>query len=288
MMMNNIDVLIYSYKAKNIKDTLNSLFKNVSNNSIINVLLIDQNPIDREKSLKELFNLQYHHIFWDNISGPCFHKSKLIKSAKSDYLMILGESTTLCKNWDLKFIEFIKNKNIILSGNKKTKISNKNIFYIKKEYENSTNFELTNFIDRDFIFGKTDLIKSIEYPYYLKFNGEEELLSLQFFINKIDIFSVPKDQLSYEKNQPILNTYVPFSLNHNYNEVINLFKYNKNNYFDLKNNIDILNFNNFHNFDFSSLEPLPFSTNDVSYDPDNLHFNKVDARRFVARTKAIH
>lgn len=287
--MNNIDVIIYSYKAKNIKETLSSLFSNVSNNSNINVLLIDQNPIDREIQLKELFKINYIHVFWDNIFGPCIHKAKAINNSRSEYLMILGENSILYKNWDLDFINFIKDKNVILSGNKKIQISNKNIFYINKEYQESENFELNNFIDRNLIFGKTDVIKKIMYPHYLKFNGEEESISLQFFIKEIDIFSVPTKSLYYFEDSPITKTYTPFSLNHNYNEVIKLFKYNKNKYVELSNNQKkILDFNKFHNFDFTSLCELPFNTNDVLYDPDSLNFNKVDARRFIARTKAIH
>ena len=287
--MNNINVIIYSYKSKFIKETINSIFSNVSDKSTVNVLLIDQNPIDRDKSLKELFNIQYVHVFWDNIFGVCDHKAKAISASNAEYLMILGENCILSKDWDIKFIDFIKDKNIILSGNKKIKIKNKNLFYIKKEYQESQDFELIQFIDRNFIFGKNETIKNIQYPNYLKFNAEEELLSIQFFVNNIDIFSVPAEFLFYTEDQPILHNYVPFSVNHNYNEMIKLFKYGKNKYIDVRNKKrNLLDFNKFHKFDFTSLQELPFNSNDVLYDPDNLNFNQVDARKFVAKTKAIH
>jgi hypothetical protein len=288
-MTKQITVCIYTYKGKQIKDVLTSLFSNANDVSKINVLLIDQNPIDRKKALANEFDINYIHVFWDSLYGPCFHKSVAINNSESEYFMLLGENSILYKDWDINFINFLENKNAVLSDNKKIKIKSKNIFYIEKEYEESNNFELNNFISRDFIFAKTETIKKINYPDYLKYNGEEESLSLQFFTEGIDIYSIPTNMLHCNQDKPITNTYTPFSLNHEYNEIVALFKFGQNKYINIKNkNRTLLDFSKYHNFDFTSLCYLPFQTNDISYDPDQLNFNQIDARKFVARTKAIH
>lgn len=287
--MNSVDIIIYSYKGKHLKDVLNSIFTNISKESKVNVFLLDQNPLDRKNNLQNQFNIEYSHISWDSIVSPCFYKSTFINNAKSDYTMILGDTCFLNKDWDIQFINFIKNNNIILSDNRKTKLYQKNNFYIAKEQKEISNFELNNFISRNFIFAKTENIKKIIYPNYLKYNGEEEVLSLQFFAEGIDIYSVPTNIVHYSDDQPINHVYTPFSLNHNYNEALQLLKFGHNRYINLKNKSrNILDFKKYHNFDFNNIDFLPFFTDDVAYDPDQLNFNQVDARKFVARTKAIH
>lgn len=287
--MNNIDVFIYSYKGKNIKDTISSLFENVSQHSKINLWLVDQHPIDRTEQIGKRFSVKYSHVFWDSNISPCIFKKESCVNTNADYMLILGDSVFLSKDWDIRLIEFINNRDIVVSGNKKIKISNKNNFYISKTYEDTEDFILNQFIDRNLIFAKGSLFKKINYPDYLKYNGEEETLSLDLFTSGVDIFAAPTD-IAFTVNEDNINSiYVPFSLNHNYNEVIRLFKYGHNKFISIKNrNMTLLDFSKYHNFDFSSLSELPFYTNDVSYNPNNLNFNQVDARKFVARTKAIH
>lgn len=286
-MMNDIGVLIYSYKGKQVKETIDSIINNLSNKYNIEITLIDQNPINRKEQFSKFFKINYVHIFWDLQLSPCKHKSDFIKFSNSKYNLILGDSIIFSKNWDEILINFIKEKNIIISGNTFKKISNENLFYIKKDNLSIDNFTLTNFIDRDFIFGSKENLNKVKYPYYLKYNGEEEAFSIELFSKLINIYACPTELYSNISNKNLEVLYSPFSINHNYNEVIDLIKYGKNKYSELLNN-NIKNFSNFHNFDFNKLNKLPFNTNDVEYNPEKLNFNKVDARKFVARTKAIH
>ena len=94
---------------------------------------------------------------------------------------------------------------------------------------------------------------------------------------------------SYSGPRTLETLYVPFSINHNYNEAIELLQTGKNNFHSIiGREKTIKDFSEYHNFDFNLLHKLPFCTNDVEYDPEKLNFNKVDARRYVATTKAIH
>lgn len=289
MTTNSIDVFIYLYKGKYVKELLESIFTNQSGKNKINVWLVDQHPINREKVLVEKYKIRYSHIFWDWQISPCKYKNDAIVSSRSKYLMLISENISLSKNWDEDLVNFVDDKDIIVSGNKEIKILNKNLFHIDKEFSEIENFTLNNFISREMIFAKSSVFRTVNYPSYLKYNGEEEVLSLLYFINNIDIFAAPTELYNLLDQSPLEKYYSPFSINHNYNEAISLFKDNKNKYVDISNNTEkINNFYKYHNFDFNLLKKLPFEANDVSYNPESLNFNKVDARKFVARTRAIH
>lgn len=289
MMTSDIDVVIYSYKGKLLKDVIGSVFANSSGTRNIHLTLIDQNPIVRENLFTEFPNFTYRYIFWDSQKSPLIYKKDVISKSRAKYILILGDNILLNKNWDEELTGFINNKNIIISGNKKISISQESLFYLTKDFEDSEDFTLTNFVDKDFVFLNKDTLNSFEYPDYLKYNGESEALSLDIFTSGIDTYCSPSNIFSKIGSSTIEELYVPFSINHNYNEVINLFHHESNSFISLLNKPrSVLDFIIFHSIDASMINKLPFQTNDVEYDPEDMNFNAVDARRFVARTKAIH
>lgn len=287
--MSEISVIVYSYKGKSLKDTLRYLYKNSSGKRKIEVMVIDQHPLNRRESFVEEFDCKYVHVFWDWQDGPCVYKSDLFSFVDSKYMMIISDNIALSKNWDDELVDFVGDTNNIVSGNKRLSFKKKNLFYLDKIFANTETFELNNFIDRHLIFGITTNIRNFQYPRYLKYNGEEEELSLQLYVNGIDVYSAPSSLYEIKDIDTLEELYIPFSINHNYNEIIELFYNGKNKYIDLTNKKrKVVDFFNFHHFNFSDLKKLPFLTNDVNYSPQDLNFNKVDARKFVARTKAIH
>lgn len=280
-MKNDIDIIIYSYKGKYVKDILQKL-----NEYSSAVTLIDQHPLDRKKSFEQSIK-KYLHVFWDHQKSPCKYKSIQIKASTSKYIMFLSDNIFLEKNVIDSFIDFIDKNNCIISGFGINKIENKDLFSIKQKRENSLDYTLTNFINRDFIIGKTEHFQQIEYPDFLKYNGEEELLSLLFYNNKIDIYSAPNSFGISVGKRSIEDIYCPFSIEHKYNEVIKIFK--EGTYKNYKFSKETLNnFNTFHNFNFSNLKTLPYINDDVLYDPNELAFLSIDGRKFVEKTRAIH
>ncbi len=289
MTMNDIDVIIYSYKGKLVKDVISSVIANCSGKRKINVVLMDQHPLVREKLFADFPNLYYNHIFWDIQVSPLFYKNDAVNHSKSKYILILGDNVLLNKDWDEELINFVVKTNAVVSGNKKVSISHDSLFYLKKSLTESESFALTNFIDRDFIFFEKDNFKKFAYPTYLKYNGEEEALSLSVFASGTDIYCSPSQTITKVGKSTIEELYVPFSINHNYNEVVQLLHTGSNSFNDGSSwSRSVKDFSDFHKIDFLNINSLPFQTNDVSYDPANMNFNSVDARRFVARTKAIH
>ena len=289
MMTNDIDVIIYSYKGKLIKDVVNSLIANSTGKRSINIILVDQHPLNRAKTFYEFTNLYYNHVFWDFQVSPLFYKKDILSRSKSKYVMILGDNVLLNKDWDDKLVGFVENNNAVVSGNKNIKISQDSLFYLTKNFSDSEDFIITNFIDRDLIFFDRNKLYNFDYPSYLKYNGEEEAFSLSIFTSGNDIYCSPSNTFSKVGTSTIENLYVPFSINHNYNEVLDLLIGGSNSFVDLSNKSrSVSEFCNFHGIDLSKINKLPFQTNDVNYDPADMNFNSVDARRFVARTKAIH
>jgi len=282
-MKNDIDILIYSYKGKYVKDTINKL-KEYS----FNVTLIDQHPLDR-KDLFNSFIKEYRHIFWDIKDSPCEYKEDFINNSTAKYVMILSDNIFLDDNFIEKSIEYIDSNNCILSGFGKNKIEKIDLFSVKQIRKRSDEFTLTNFINRDFIIGKLEDLKKINYPSFLKYNGEEEYLSIMFFNNNINIYSVPSSMGSPGGERSIENIYTPFSLDHNYNEVIKIFT---NEYCEMINGRisrdKVKDFSIFHNFDFTELKKLPYINNDVVYKQYDLNFFDVLGRKFVEKTRSIH
>jgi hypothetical protein len=293
MTMNSIGIGIYSYKGKKIFDIIDNLLKNKNENTIITINLKDQHPMDRSEQFKGIIkkyknvNGSYHHVFWDWITSPITHKQEILRITKNEYYLFLSDNILLSKNWDLELINFINNKNIILSGNKNIKLINKNLFYIDKIENDIDIFTKTQYINRDFIFGRTSIIKTIDLPKYIKYDGEEETLSIKYFVSGFDIYAVPTNLYSYCCETSIKNIYTPFQTGHNYNEVVSLMK-NGHNLFESHDINKIKEFWQYHNFNINKIKKIPFETNDVNYDPNSAKYDKIDGRRFIDKQNAIN
>jgi hypothetical protein len=284
----NINVIIYSYKGKLLKDVVKNTLNNSSSIHNISFQIFDQHPLNRKELFNDITDLQYMHIFWDHITSPCKYKSNSIKSSNFDYTLLISDSIMLTKNWDSVLVNYVGNKNIVVSGKGKTLIENKNIFYLNKKEIKSTGFEINNWIDRDFIFTQTSTLKNIEYPEYLKYNGEEEVLSMSYFCNGIDVYSADSSFYTKDLLNGIETTYHTFSEDHNYNEFINLLKNGFNKYITLTGlSKTVEEFSNFHQISRDYLKPLPFLKDDVFYDPQVNVFDKIDSKKFMTKVNYI-
>lgn len=290
MTMSDISVIVYSYKGKLLNDVVEKLANNSSDKNRIHFKIIDQHPIKRTSVFEGNFNCLYSHMFWDWQHGPLSYKKTMLDSTTEKYTLFIADNIFVQKDWDLALVDFVKDSDRVVSGNSKIKLEKENHFFIKKNRTATGSFELTQFIDRGFVFGRTSIFtEDILFPIYLKYRGEEEVISAELFTSGIDIFSAPSSMYTEIGKNNLEQLYVPFSLNHNYNSCIDLLANGDSKFaslFDRERTIK--EFNLFHGNIFKTLSKLPFQTNDVAYDPMDLNFNSVDARRFVAKTKAIH
>lgn len=299
--VDSINVVMYSYKSKDAIDTLKNLMEKWSGKIFLFIHWHDQNGVDRSKLLIDLVNKYdmcngaYFPIHWDDIDGAVNYKDLRLKATFGGrYHLTITPGTMVEQDWDLKLINFVRDKNVIVSGNKQVSLKNKNIFFAEKHFLDINDFTLTNYIDRNFIFGnvimmKKSLMGTYNFPGWLKYYGEEEALSLQYFCDNIQIFAAPENIVKINRYSTLddFNYYVPFSKYHNYNELLRIFKDGENKIVGKIDLNKIKGFIDFHNFDFSNLKYLPFSTNDVDYRITDSSYDKINGNRFIKQIRRV-
>ena len=277
-----IEIILYSYKNKNLRKVVDSIVDNTIDDVLIHVY--DQHPIDRSTLFTDI---NYNHIFWDKIDSPCELKGSLIHQAIASHVLLVSDDVVVSYGWDLVVKEFINNRDIVISGAGISGVDRVDPFSIRPVYQNTDIFFLSQYAVREFIFASKDVWNKFSYPYYLKYNGEQEMLSLNIFRSGVDIYSAPSNLYIDLKARTIENLYVPFSKDHKYNDVIDEF-YKR----DREEHVihprwkqDFLKTHNIHD---NKLAKLPYQNDDVSYKPEQLAFQDIDARKFISRTKAVY
>jgi hypothetical protein len=102
------------------------------------------------------------------------------------------------------------------------------------------------------------------------------MLSLNLFNKNIEVFSLPSGLYKDLLVRSIENSYTTFSLEHNYSLVIEEYKKAPEEFLITCE------------IDRDALYPLPYVHNDVQYDPDELSFRDLDARKFVMDIRGIY
>lgn len=271
-MTSTIGICIYSYQSKKLLDTIKEIQEKSSKKNMLYFYIIDQNNLDRTRNFDEpdtYKSISYNYVKWDSIKSPIEYKQQAMNILNKTYYMQVGDDLNLVQNWDEYAIDFIsKNPNSILTGNSTVLLNNKNYFYIQANRTPSNSYNEINYIDRNFLFGRTEDFKKISYPKYLKYNGEEEAISIELLNQGIAIYNFPDECLSIRPSN-MEKEYVPFSLNHNYNKFVDLYKEEVKRHFNLE-------------IDF-----LPFEDNDVAYDPSQSQTDKIGGLRYINKVKEL-
>jgi hypothetical protein len=277
-----IEACIYSYKNKNLKLIVDNLILKTKNKIFINIF--DQNTIDRSE-LFQTENVKYTYVFWDKIESPSEKKGNIINKSNADYILELSDDCLVFDNWDVELIDFIEKNNCVISGKDSVCLFKDTAFSYGTKFEQSQEIKITNYIVRDFIFSKNSIWKSVQYPYFLKYNGEQEMLSLNFFKAGYDIYCSSSKTYDDLGLKTIDSLYVPYSKDHNYNLVVESLNEPLQNLKNEKRTAKDFFF--FHKITNPKISPLPYDTNDVLYDPYRLEFQDVDARKFIAKVNSI-
>lgn len=266
-----IRVIIFSYKSKNLEKVVQSVIDGASSELCVDV--IDKNPIDRTEIFNKYSLGSYRHVNWSVIDNPTIYKDELLHDNQFDYFLIISDDTILSPGWDDMLINFLKDKdNVVISGNHMVNLYHNNKFFLGKMLTDTNDFVLTNFIDRNLIFIKSKDIDRFKYPTNVKYFGEEELLSLRMFVSGIDIYAAPTKVYQDLNVKSLENTFVQFSIYHNYNNFIDVIKNSPEGNNDLRT---VKDFIKYHRIEISNINPLPFPKNDVLYSTKiDLHFDK--------------
>lgn len=285
--MHTIHAVIYTYKGSNLIECVNSIYDNASKDAVISVTVYDQHPLNRKAKLGDRDYLNYEHVFWDHQYTPINYKKKEIHLAKSEYVLSMSADITLAKDWDVSLIDFINGRNdLLISGQGMGDLRLEDKYFIKNYWGSSGSFgifSLSNYIDRNFLFGFKQTLCRLEYPIEMKYYGEEEMLSLDAFRKDIKIYSMPTNSYIDNKERGLENLYAPFSIEHMYNNFID--------YIHDPDEDDIINVRNFfkyHNVDYTKLKRIPYQVDDVLYDPNTMKIVDVGGERFIDSVKVIY
>lgn len=283
----SIGIIVVGYKDKNLSGMVRALKEaTVSENT---VYVVDQHPIKHEKEFEDIENCVYEYLMWDQMDGPAQKRSeKVTENGKNHtHICILSPDVTMSSGWDLELVDILNSKNVVFSGSGTVSVKQKDLFSISASYDPCSEFSTTQMIDRNFIFAKSEAFNKIVMPHFLKYSGENEYLSISFLSAGFDIMSVPSRFYSDSLTRSVENTYHTFSLEHGYNRVVDLFwGQNISKYKCNKNGLD--KFLKFHGLELRQIKKLPYINDDVSYEPYGLKMNDLDARRFLAGTKAVY
>jgi len=175
-------------------------------------------------------------------------------------------------------------RNVIISGSAGIHFQEDSNFYPPyKSFESGT-ATITNWISHDFVFMGTELFKQFPDISMLKYIGLEDIYSLYSAHLDIRIQSIPSAWCK-RIDGGIFNTdYIPFSTKHNYDKVIDIYKKKSNEFFGDTLCVDRLS--SLVGFDFSTLNYLPYSHNDIVYDPD-MDIDNISAERFSQNIQSI-
>lgn len=271
--MTTIDAVIYSYKNKNLKDTVQSLIE--SSSVISKIHVYDQNPIDRKDLFVSLPQVTYNHVFWDWQRSPAIYKSKEISSTSSEYFLVLSDDIVLSPGWSEAAINFLESgiQESIVSGFGQTSFLVKDLFSLEISNYETSEFFSTKVADSLLVFSKSSTLKKMGYPKLIKYFGESEMLSFFAFEKGIKIFSMPSNFVTDRKERTLENKYVTFSLEHGYNLMIQTIS---------------KSFWSYIGFESTPIKMLPYNPDDVYYNPNKTTFDKLDARKFISGVKAIY
>lgn len=279
--MIKINVFLYSYKNKNLLQRAKNILESTKNS--ITLHIYDQNSLDRSSQFDKVNGIRYTHINWDSQLGPIHFQKLFIDEVTDGHILILSDDIILQNFWDDDMISFLKNKKVILSGKGLVSIGYKDHFSFKISNSDSNEYELTQWVDPSFIFGRTELFKKIKYPDQLKYYGFAEICSLEFFLNDIKIYSLPKKYYTDMKERRVENLYCPYSLEHNYNTAIDRL------YFNVAKNKAVADFLRIHGIE-RPLSRLPYNSNDIEYsilDTDIKIDSLIGRRRYTNPTNKI-
>lgn len=288
--MKKLSILLYSYKGKNLKQSVKSIIDNTDSDFEINI--IDQNSLNRRDTFSYDERIIYRHVPWDHQYGLGYFHNEFLQTVQAEYVMLLSDEALLSKGWDSTLIDYAQGRDMVFSGTGPVSISYRDLFSFDVDTKPSESFEITGWVSRYSLFGRLDLINSIEYPSHLKYYGYSELCSLQFFRHRIEVCSIPKSIYTDLGTRNLEKYYAPFSLEHNYNLMVDeLYPdrgVNREEYLLYKSFLP--EFLELHGIKERLLK-LPYPTNDVDYDPNKLDVvsatSNVQRQRFTNNAKGI-
>lgn len=245
--MKTINVFIYAYKNKNIKNIVNLLEEKSSKNNNLIFDIYDQDNEDKTLTYKKDKNIHYHHIFWDHVYGISYYRQKSLLN-DFDYFFQVGNLIEIKNNWDIKLINLA-------------------------EYNVVSNNKITN---ADMIFLNKKNSKILTQMKNLKFYGQDIYFYYLLFKNNIEVFDIGNKFCIFDTNKLLTSDYIPYSLYNDYNDCLKI----------ILNDVDFKNYCIKNNINLS-YRLKQYSINDLEYDENLYNIDHKKSEKFHNFIKSI-
>jgi hypothetical protein len=272
--MKSVKVFIYSYKNKNLLSQVKDIVSKQSDLLDVRYYIFDQNNVDRDFYFKDIENVNYNFVHWDDYKSRTYYRNVVILNEDiSDYFFEVDPNVSLMKSWDIYLSSVLKPKSVI-SGKGFAKLSLDRHLVIP-EWSESKDINITNYIDLNLIFLKLSDALMLTILNVVKGIGQELLASVVLSSKGYSIESLPS--LSYSvSTQDNSDTYVPYSVIHGYNQMLGLVKEKDNKGFE-----------DFHVIKISDITKMPYEINDVEYLHFKLSLENLDVPRFLSGYRGV-
>lgn len=267
--MKSVKVFIYSYKNKNLLDQLKDMISKQSGLLDVSYYVFDQNNVDREFHFKDIERVTYRFIRWDDYKSKTYYRNTAILNGNAaNYFFEVDPNISLMGSWDIYLSSVLKPGSVI-SGKGLPKLT-LDRHLVKADYIKSDNINVSNYIDTSFMFLKLSDAMMLTNLNILKGIGQDLFASATFVSNGLTIESLASS--AYTLNvQDNADTYVPYSMIHGYNKMLDLLLSRDNSKFEV-----------FHEVSLSELTRMPYEINDVSYLQYKISLEAQDVPRFLS------
>jgi hypothetical protein len=272
--MKSIKVFLYSYKNKNLLDQVKDLMSKESGLMGVVYYVVDQNNVDRDFYFKDLKNVKYNFVQWDDYKSISYYRnSTMFNDDMTNYFLEINPNVCMMRSWDLYLASTLKEKSVI-SGNGNVRLSIDR-HKVRVDKVNNDTVSISNYIDTNLIFTTLPTAMMLSRLNVLKYEGQDLFASAIFLSNGYTIYSLPSNSYS-QTEQDNSGTYVPYSKIHGYNKMLRLIK-------DQNNTV----FQEFHGVDLEDLSFMPYEIDDVGYLSYRISLENSEIPRFLSGYNGI-
>lgn len=259
-LFNKINIISVAYRDKRIIDTVTELYDKSINKKNLIVRCGIQDSHKYDFNVDGLGN-HNSYMTWDDWRGFARIRHELFNgiSDPNSFVLFINPGTRFNEGWDHAIMEYYSDM-------------------VSKTSKDLIAIGLDNdAFDSSAFFIRQKTLAKCEYPKYLKLKGENEEISLRLNANNISIFSGIEKFLIPESLK--VWDHIPFSINHNYNKVIELYQKGYNEYVTLTEK-------KWQDYAYSHMPKEIFDQlNDVEYDKSNLP--ALEPKRFYSHNSRI-
>ena len=272
--MKSVKVFVYSYKNKNLLDQINDMISKQSGLLDVHYYVFDQNNVDRGFHFKDIDNVTYKFVRWDDYKSKTYYRNMVILNENiSNYFLEIDPNISIMGSWDIYLSSVLKTKGVI-SGKGLPQLS-VDRHLVSVNYIKSEQMTTVNYIDSNFIFLRVTDAMALTSLNILKDIGQNLFATAILMSKGYSIDSLPSSAYT-TTTQDNYDTYVPYSIIHGYNKMLEVLQ-----------GMNNTSFEDFHGIKLSKLTKMPYEINDVDYLHFMISLDNLEVPRFLSGYRGV-